>query len=200
MLDKKVKIDPGTGYSVIPEDKYIVQAIDVNAVEQANQFKGGAVETRLNYQFVILDEKKETDDLKPLRGRYLWKRTSLSLNEKSWLYKLATAVKGSSLTPEEKEAFDPESIVGKQVTVMTANVESSGRIFTNILSFSPVKTPLTPWQEYPTDRKAEIEKSSQPAEDAFIEGLEKDKAAMMAETVSEEDVDEIFGKTDKKKK
>lgn len=196
MLDKKVTISSGSGFTIIPADKYTVQCIDVNAVEQANQFKGGKMETRLNYQFVILDEKKEDDKFQALRGRYLWKRTSLSLNEKSWLYKLAVAVKGSALTKEDKESFDPESVVGKQVSVMTENVDVNGSTYSNIISFSPAKEKLTPWQEGATDRKSEVEKSSKPVEDKFIQGLEEDKKNM----VSQEDIDEVFGKDDKKKK
>lgn len=203
MLDKKVKIDPGTGFSVIPEDKYQVQLVDVNAVEQANSFKGGVMETRLNYQFAILDEKKEDENFQSLRGRYLWKRVSLSLNEKSWLYRLASAVKGSSLTQEEKEKFDPEAIIGKQVVVMTTNVKANnGNIYTNILSFSHPKEEM---EKIDFELKpAEVVKSSSPVnapkeekeEHEFIKGLEEDKKK---EEVSQETIDDVFG-TDKKKK
>lgn len=178
---KKVTIKLGTGFDPIPADKYTCQIIDVNTVEGFNKFKG-VEETRLNYKMVILDEKKEDDKLQALRGRYLWKRTSLSLHEKSWLFKLAVAVVGHPLTQKEKEDFDPESLVGKQVDCMVEITppNAEGTVYNNIISFSNTKKPQTPWQEYPTDRKEVIEKSSSPAvapsegtADDFIAELEK---------------------------
>lgn len=187
MLDaqgNKIVIKSGGGFDPVPADKYTCEIIGVEAVEQFNKFKS-ETETRLSYQLVILDEKKEDDRLQALRGRYLWKRTSLSLHEKSWLTKLAQAVVGHTLSKEEKESFDPESIIGKQVDVMTelSAPTSDGTVYSNVISFSPTKKQLTKWQEYPTDRK-DVEKSSQPvpkeegeAVDEFIKELEADKRA-----------------------
>lgn len=138
---KKVSIQVSDGamnFDPIPADKYLCQIVDVNAVEAPNPFKGGAVETKLNFQFVLLDEKKELKPGVSLRGRYLWKRTSLSMNEKSWLYKLAKAVYGHELSIEEQKKFDPEAIVGMRVDCMVEQQPSKdgSKIYSNIISFT----------------------------------------------------------------
>lgn len=191
---KKVTIRTSNGFLPIPSDKYTCQIVDVNLVEQFSQFSG-KTEDRLNYQFAILDPKKEDDNFQELRGRFLWKRCSPSLNEKAWLYKLAAAVKGGPMTVEEKESFDAESLVGKQVDVMV-EVKPSKQdptvAYSNIVSFVKTKKELETIEFEP--KPTEIEKSSSPAvapkeEDEFIKGLEKDK-----EEFTKDDVDEVFGK------
>jgi hypothetical protein len=187
MLDTKVEISVGGSFDPVPADKYVCQIVDVNAVRQFNKFKNEE-ETRLNYQFVILDDKKEDDKLKSLRGRFLWKRTSLSLHEKSWLFKLASGVAGKPLTQEEKEKFDPESLVGKRVDCMVEQKPSAdgSKIWNNVISFSKaspkgcVGQKLEDFDFQPKPK--EIEKTSSPAVapkeevvDDFIKGLEEDK-------------------------
>lgn len=211
--------DEMPAFEPIPADKYTCQIVDVNAVEQVNNFKGGISETRLNYQFVILDPKKEDDKLHSLRGRYLWKRTSLSLHEKSWLAKLAKAVYGRELTKDEQKNFDPESLVGKRVDVMVEQSPSKDgtRIYANVISFTKAseKSPIDGKPFEPFDFEAAKAKSAERAErssspvvapkeqDPFIVEMEADKAKMVKEmeenTVSKEDVDAIFG-TGKAKK
>ena len=188
-------------FEPIPADKYPCQIVDVNAVEQANSFKGGAMETRLNYQFVILDEKKEDEKLHTLRGRYLWKRTSLSLHEKSWLWKLAKAVYGRDLTIDEQKSFDPESLVGKNVDCMVEQAPSKDgtKIYSNIVSFAKAyKVGLSGQKLEPFDfaeakakseeRKKGIERSSQPvvSDDPFIQDMEKDKENLISQAELEE--------------
>lgn len=210
--------DEMPAFEPIPADKYTCQIVDVNAVEQVNNFKGGVSETRLNYQFVILDPKKEDEKLHSLRGRYLWKRTSLSLHEKSWLAKLAKAVYGRELTKDEQKNFDPESLVGKRVDCMVEQQPSKdgSRIYANVISFTKPSEkgidgkPLEDFDfEAAKAKSAErAERSSSPVtapkeQDPFLAGLEEDKAKMIKETeentVSKEDVDAIFGTTKAKK-
>ncbi len=139
---QKVKIKVGGDFDPIPMDKYTTLIADVNLVKQFNQFKGEEVEM-LNYKFAILDDKpmpEKTDGGKAgtTRGRFLWKRCSLSMSEKSWLMKLANAAEGRTLTKPEMEAFDPESIVAKQVDVMVEQAPSKDgtAIYNNIVTFS----------------------------------------------------------------
>ena len=143
MLDGvKVKIRVGGDFEPIPMDRYTCQIADVSLVRQFNQFKGEEVEM-LNYKFAILDEKpmpEKADGSKAgtTRGRFLWKRCSLSMSERSWLMKLAKAAEGRDLSKAEMEAFDPESIVEKQVDVMVEqNPSKDGTtIYNNIVAFS----------------------------------------------------------------
>lgn len=189
-------------FDPLPDDKYTVQIVDVNAVEQANSFKGGAMETRLNYQFVIVDDKKELKPGVSLYGRYLWKRTSLSMHEKSWLRKLARAVYGRDLSVDEQKSFDPESVIGKNVDVMTEQSPSKdgSRVFSNIISFTKASLKGCMGQELkPFDfadakkkaeeRKAGIEKSSTP-----LNKVQDDNS------VSEKELDELFSSADTPKK
>jgi len=138
MLDgKKPEIRIGGDFDPVPMDKYTAQIVDVNLVSQFNKFKGLEVDM-LNYQFAILDDKSMGEGSEDTtRGRYLWKRCSLSISEKSWLGKLLKGVEGRDLTKDEMEAFDPESLVGKQVDVMVEAKEgSNGVVYNNIVAFS----------------------------------------------------------------
>lgn len=188
-------------FEPLPDDKYTVQIVDVNAVEQANSFKGGAMETRLNYQFVIVDDKKELKPGTSLYGRYLWKRTSLSMHEKSWLRKLARAVYGRDLTIDEQKSFDPESIIGKNVDVMTEQSPSKdgSRIFSNIISFTKASLKGCMGQDLkPFDFAGAKEKAAQRKA-----GIEKSSISLKVEddnSVSEKELDELFASADTPKK
>lgn len=185
MLDgKKIVIKTGESFTTVPADLYTCQICDVEAVEQANMFKGGEIETRLQYKFVILDADKNDESGSPLRGRYLWKRTSLSLNEKSWLYKLAKAVYGHELSMDEKKKFNAEAIIGMQVNCMVEQVTSKdgGTMFANITSFIQTKKELPKFDYVPSEKK-EVERSSSAIKEAtksdvdeFISGLNDKKS------------------------
>lgn len=137
MLDKKYEVKVGGDFSPLDMGVYQVQIVDVSAVEQANPFKGGAIETKFNYQMAVLDNNTMADG-STSRNRYLWCRCSPVLSEKSWLFKMAVAVLGRTLTKAEQESFDPESLVNKQVKVMVEQKPSKDgtKVFNNILSFS----------------------------------------------------------------
>lgn len=180
----------GSDFTTVPADRYTCQICSVEAVEQPNTFKGGALETRLNYKFVILDPKKEDEKLNSLRGRYLWRRTSTSLNEKSWLFKILKGVLGHQPTDKELKEFDPEtSLVGKWVDCLVEQSPSKdgSRVFANIISFSKANTKGYDGKDleafdYEAAKAKTTERTSQavPAAtksdvDDFIAGLEEDK-------------------------
>lgn len=180
MLDgKKVDIRIGGDFDPVPMDKYTAQIVDVNLVSQFNKFKGAEVDM-LNYQFAILDDKPmgEGSD-ETTKGRFLWKRCSLSISEKSWLGKLLKGVEGRDLTKDEMEGFDPESLVGKQVDVMVEAKEgSNGIVYNNIVAFSKTLKKLDMIQFEP--KPAQVNKTSKPVElqedpEEVIKELEKDK-------------------------
>lgn len=144
MLDKPVKIGVGASYEPLPMDKYTVQIVDVNLKRQA-KFHSTEEEDVLDYEFAVLDDKKMADG-SSTRGRKLWRKCRLAINEKSWLGKLAKAVIGRDLTPSEVDAFDAESIIGKQVDVMVDQSPSKDgtRVFNNIITFSKNGEPMEP--------------------------------------------------------
>lgn len=134
----------GSNFNPISDGAYTLQIVDVSMVSGFNKFKG-VDEDKLNYQFAVLDDVKQ-DDGSSSRNRYLWKRCSLSMNEKSWLYKLAKAVVGHDLNKEEMEKFDAESLVGKQVKALVSQSPSSDgtTIYNNIMTFSKADKQLEP--------------------------------------------------------
>ena len=171
--DKKVKIKVAGDYDPIPMDKYTVQIADVNFKVQRNPFKG-VEEERLNFQFIILDDKPVSDEdgAESVRGRYLWHAVTPALSSKSWLLKLAKAVYGRDLTKEEMESFDPESLIGKQVDVVVEqNTGKDGiTVYSNITSYGKNIKKLP---EIEVARKEEevIEKSTEPAKQAKVPNL-----------------------------
>jgi len=187
---KKVEIKTNEGFAALPADKYTVQIVDVNLATQL-KYQSTEEEEVLNYQFQILDDNPmpevEGEEKATTRGRYVWKRCRLALNSRSHLGKLAAAVEGRDLTKAEAEAFDPESIIGKQLDVMVEQNPSKKDptiIFNNIISFNKVTKEL---EALPIEEKKSetVEKttSTVPATapdaeaDTFINDLEKEAGA-----------------------
>lgn len=143
MLDKKVTIAKvGGDFCPIPMGVYTCQITDVN-LKQAPKFHSTEMEDILLYEFTILNDGV-LEDGSQLKGRKVWRRTRLSIGTKSWLYKIAKAVKGRELLESEIDSFDPESLVGKQVDCMVEQAPSKDgtQIFNNIIAFSTTKKPL----------------------------------------------------------
>lgn len=156
-----IKIKTYGDFSPIPTGLYGVQIADVNIKSRFNRFKG-VEEDCLNYHFTILSNGV-CEDGTEIRGRFLWHVMSPSLNTKSWLFKLATAVAGRALTKEEMETFDPESLIGKQVNVMLEQAPNKDNtaVFNNIISYSKTLKPLKAdfkWSD--EDRKQAKESTS----------------------------------------
>ena len=179
----------GGDFSPLPPDKYVCQCVKVEVKTEPNPYNGGEMETKLNFQFALIDDKKEDEKGNSLRGRYLWKRTSLAINEKSWLYKIMSAVLGRAPTTDEMNSFDPETmVVGKRVDCLVEQKPSKdgSKIYSNIISFSKASAKGCMGNElvdfdYQAAVQKSLEKKSQavPASkedvDDFIAGLEKDQ-------------------------
>ena len=165
----------GSNFNPISDGAYTLQIVDVSMVSGFNKFKG-ADEDKLNYQFAVLDDVKQEDG-STSRNRYLWKRCSLSMNEKSWLYKLAKAVQGRDLTKEEMEAFDAESLIGKQVKALVSQSPSSDgtTIYNNIMTFSKADKQLEPVEFEAKPQSVEVSTKSvaDVDPDKLIEEIEK---------------------------
>lgn len=178
-----------TSFTTIPMDKYTVQITDVNLVTQFNSFKQ-VEEDLLNYEFTVLDNKTMDvkdevtgkTEIESLRGRKLWKRTSLSLNPKSWLAKVTGAIYGD-MTKDQKEAFQPEDIINEQVDVMVEIQEGQGKnagnMYNNIISFAKCKKELPAFDNDKSkkgeDKVSEPVKMDESESDDFIAGLEAEK-------------------------
>lgn len=181
MLAEKVFAKAGGSFEPIPMGIYQVLVADVNMVSQFNSFKGRD-EDKLNYTLIVLDDVKCPDE-SSTRGRYLFKRCTNSLHEKSELYKMVKAILGRNLTKEELEGFDVESIIGKQVRVMVNQKPNKEEtvIYNNVIEFTHADKDMEP-VEYKA-KPAVVEKSSHPVSveedvidpDAEIKKLEEDK-------------------------
>ena len=202
--EKKVKIKIAGDYDPIPMDKYTCQIADVNYKVQRNPFKG-IEEERLNFQFIILDDKPVSDEegAESVRGRYLWHAVTPALSSKSWLLKLAKAVYRRDLTKEEMESFDPESLIGKQVDVVVEqNTGKDGvTIYNNITSYGKNIKKL-PAVEVAPKQEEVVEKSTEPAkakvkvpnlaptlDDPFLDDLEEDEEEKEEEETEDEEED-----------
>lgn len=151
----KPSIKVGNSFALIPEGMYTLLIVDVDP--DVSEYMGVSKNV-LAYKFIILDSGKD-DEGGEIRGRYIWKRCSESMNSKSWLHMLYTAVLGRSPTEEEAVAFDAESIVGKQVLAMVeqkTKKDGSG-VYNNILKFSKASKKLEPVEYSPKTQTVERE-------------------------------------------
>ena len=186
MLTRKIDITTGD-FTPIPSDRYTALVVDVNEVSQ-QKYQSTETEDVFNFQFAILSDKEipveKGEEAKTTRGRFVWKRCRPSLNDRSWLGKLAKAAIGRNLTKPEIKNFDPNSLVGKQVDVLTEQSESKDglRTYTNIVSFSKALKKLEP-VEFEAKEEGAVEKSTVPAEapktksevDEFIDEIDAEK-------------------------
>ena len=204
---KKVEIKLGGNFDPVPMDKYTCLVSDVNLVEQ-KKFQSTENEEVLNYRFTILDDKpmevtKEDGEVEQgtTRGRYLWKRCRLALGKQSWLRKFAEAVVGRTLTKEELETFDPESVVNHQVDVMVEQTAKDEKVYVNIVSFGKTVKQLEPLKDEEVKKTGQVvEKQTVPATapdadneaDDVIAKVNAEKEAAVGETP--DDVAELEAK------
>lgn len=182
MLDKKVFASAGGNYNPIPMGAYQCLIADVEMVTAFNSFKN-IEEDKLKYTLLVLDDVK-CEDGTSTRGRKLQKRCTNSVHEKAELTKLVKAALGRNLTKAEADAFDVESIVGKQVKVLVEQAPSKDgtTIWNNITSFSAAMAPMEPVAYTPkpnvvqtSSHPVEVEEEADP--DKMIEKLEEEAKA-----------------------
>jgi hypothetical protein len=147
---QKVEIKTSEGFAPLPADKYTVQVVDVDLKTQL-KYQSTQEEEVLNYKFQILDDnpmpKEQGEEDATTRGRFVWKPCRPSINSRSHLGKLAAAVEGRTLTKEEAENFDPESIVGRQLDVMVNKKPSKKDpdiFYNNVIDFVKALKELEP--------------------------------------------------------
>lgn len=190
---KKVEISTKEGFTALPADKYTVQIVDVNLKTQL-KYQSTEEEDVLEYKFQVLDDNPVNGEEATTRGRFLWSKVRLSLNSRSHLGKLAAAVEGRTLTKEEAKAFDPESIVGKQLDVMVEQNPSKkdpNVIFNNVISFNKVVKELEPLPI--EERKTQVvEKTTSAAVPATAPDAEAEE---FANNLEKEGADKPTGQT-----
>jgi len=197
---KKVEI-PLTQFSPLPMDLYTCLILDVNLVDQ-KKYLSTETEEVLNYKMVVLNDKEMEEiqadgetKIGTTRGKYLWKRCRLALGQQAWLRKMAEAVIGRTMTKEELQTFDPESLVGHQVNVMVEQTAKDEKIYVNIVSFGKTVKQLEPIKDEEVKKTGQVvEKKTVPATapDADSEADELiSKVSAEKEEVESEDVAEL---------
>lgn len=185
-------------YTPMPADKYQVMIYDVNPIQELS-FKGDEMVDKLEFVFIVLDDKKfESIDDKgevkeeTTRGRKLWRKIPRSFSpggkfKASLFFELMCAVERKTLTKEDLVAVNPNTLIGQQLAVFV----SINDTWNNIDSFLPVKKDLEPmttildedpnavakvFAEPAKEEQPKTPSTENPANpDDFIAGLEADQ-------------------------
>ena len=194
MLDgQRVEVRLAGDYPTIPSDKYTCQITNVDL--KIKTFDGEET-PGLNFELTILDNKTfkdETGEEVALRERKLWYWVSTNFSPRSNLGKFTIAAFGRDMTKEEMEeiktkGFQAEDLIDRQidclVEVADGKGKNLGRQFNNVVGVSkinkeltPVTYALPPQKLAVTESKPVDTRTDADAQDDFIAGLEKDKAA-----------------------
>ena len=194
MLSERPKLRGGAGdFETIPEGVYTLQILDVDAVSW--EYKGKE-NKGFNFKFGILDDEELPESGDSTRGRFLWWRVTDSINKRSNLYKLASAVLGRKLTDEEQDPEDadslyPNDLVGLQIMgVIENNEDNEGNVWSNIASVSKVKTELEA-MEYEAEEATVTKTVTKPVKKIIEKVVEEED-----EEDEEEEEDESFSIND----
>jgi hypothetical protein len=158
------KDDGGTTFQPAPEGMH--QAVCVDVIDKGlvpNAFKPGAMQHKVSLAWQI---DATRDDGK----RYLvYKRYTLSLNEKATLRHDLESWRGRAFTVDELKGFDVETVIGANALLNLQHRESSGKTFANVMAVSPLikgMAKLTAVDDYVRERdRTEAEKEPHPEED-----------------------------------
>lgn len=176
-------------WPLIPADVYQTEITKIEEKIEPNKFKNYETDPdevkRINFEFTIIEEG-------PHYGRRVWQKMApvkpyppTAKGKETWLYRLASAMAGHSITRGEADKFgvaDVNGYLSKQirVTVKHSVPNAQGKQYANVDSFLPAKVQLPPFDE------AKVPKENQPAEP---KGYEKFKAVAETLPVNNETVD-----------
>lgn len=140
---EKMEFDP------LPEDVYQVQLLDVEMQSKPSYDDKTVMENVLSFQFVVVDDGE-------FRGRSIWKNfvpTYLYNGKKgkNGLYQITEAIIRRELKDEDKQNLSSDfvnDLVGYQCRVTVKNkTTGEGKTFSNIDTFLPAKSNVTPLTE-----------------------------------------------------
>jgi hypothetical protein len=122
-------------YTPAPEGTHQAVCVDVIDIGlKPNPFKENAMQHKIDIAWQI-DERR--DDGKRF---VLYKRYTLSLNEKATLRHDLESWRGRPFTAEEERGFDVESIIGANclINVQHKAGKDAGKVFANVVSVMPL--------------------------------------------------------------
>jgi hypothetical protein len=120
-----------------PAPEGVHQAVAVDVIDQGmkpNPFKPGSQQHKIDIAWQISERR---DDGKPY---LVYKRYTLSLNEKATLRHDLESWRGKPFTRDEELGFDVESIIGANCLVNIQHKQSSdgSKTFANVISVMPL--------------------------------------------------------------
>lgn len=179
----------GKEWPLIPADVYQAEITDIEYKEIDNRWKQKPEDPDkkqvMNFEFTIIEEG-------PHYGRKLWQRMSpvkpyppRQNGKETWVYRIATALAGHSITKAEADKFTSSDINGYihrqvRITVSESAPNESGKRYNNIDGFLPAKGQLPPFDE------KKVPKENQPAKTEATQGQPQsglDKARAVAESL-----------------
>lgn len=125
----------GSGTSFTPAPAGTHQAVCVDVIDkgqQPNPFKPGTTQAKIDIAWQIAETR---DDGKPY---LVYKRYTLSLNEKASLRHDLESWRGRAFTPEEERRFDVETVIGANCLVSIQHNSKGDRTYANVMSVMPL--------------------------------------------------------------
>jgi hypothetical protein len=128
----------GDGQSFEPAPAGTHQAVCVDVIDigmKPNKFKSGALQHKVDVVWQIADTR---DDGKRFA---LYKRYTLSLNEKATLRHDLESWRGKKFTRDEEMGFDVESVIGANCLINVQHAPGTSdpnKVFANVVSVMPL--------------------------------------------------------------
>lgn len=125
----------GDGKAYTPAPSGVHHAVAVDVIDkglQPNQFKPGTTQRKIDIAWQLSETR---DDGK----RFLvYKRYTLSLNEKATLRKDLESWRGRAFTREEEMGFDVEAILGANCLINVQHNTKDNRTYANVVAVMPL--------------------------------------------------------------
>lgn len=125
----------GDSKAYTPAPAGVHQAVCVDVIDkglQPNQFKPGTTQRKIDLAWQ-LDEKREDG-----KKFIVYKRYTLSLNEKATLRKDLESWRGRSFTRDEEMGFDVEQVLGANCLVNIQHATKDNRTYSNVVAVMPL--------------------------------------------------------------
>ena len=171
-------------WPLIPEDVYQTEITNIEYKVEPNRFKQKDTDPdevqRMNFEFTIIEEGS-------YYGRKVWQKMApikpyppQGKGKSTWVYRLASAMEGHSITKDEADRYGTSNINGYihrqvRVTVKHSAPNAQGKQYSNVESFLSIKSELPAFDENKVPKENQPDKTS-PEAVRPLTGYEKAKA------------------------
>ena len=149
--------DGGGNFEPAPAGTY--RAVCVDVIDKGIVEVTYAGQTKRQHKVSIawlIDEKR--DDGKPY---LVFKRYTLSLNEKATLRKDLESWRGKPFTRAEEMGFDVEAVLGANCLVNVQHAERGGKTYANVASVMPLMKGMPPLSDGLSDYVRQIHRTAE---------------------------------------